>query len=80
MGEYFVYIMKDTLITTPGDTSAASKVAGPHAVQRKVKLGAQLGDMTVVKAGIEEGDQVITDGLQKMRDGAMVKPGAAKKP
>jgi membrane fusion protein (multidrug efflux system) len=80
MGEYFVYIMKDTLITPPGDTTAAAKMVSPHALQRKVRLGTQIGDMMIIKSGIEEGDLVITDGIQKMRDGSPVKPGPAKKP
>ncbi|MBC7554070.1 MAG: efflux RND transporter periplasmic adaptor subunit [Taibaiella sp.] len=74
MGEFFVYIAKDTVIDNPADTTAKNKgVSAMHALQRKVVLGAVVADKIIVKTGIEAGDAVIADGVQKMRDGALIK-------
>jgi RND family efflux transporter MFP subunit len=43
---------------------------------RTVKLGASIGDKRVVKDGLRAGDQVIVDGLQRVRPGTPVDPGA----
>ena len=74
MGEYFVYIAKDTIINNPADASAQNKAtATPHALQKKVTLGATITDRVIIKTGIEEGDEVIVDGVQKLRDGSLIK-------
>lgn len=57
MSEYFVYVV--------GDSSKVS--------QKKVTLGARINDKVVVKAGLREGEQVVTEGTQKVREGAVVK-------
>lgn len=62
MSEYFVYVaeqQKDTL----------------RAVQRKLTLGARINDKVVVQNGLREGDEVITEGTQKLRDGAPIRLG-----
>ena len=41
---------------------------------RVVKLGPQFADMWVVDSGLEPGDKVIVDGLQRLRDGMTVAP------
>ena len=81
MGEYFMYIAKDTLIAST-DT-ARNKDAQPQgpslrAVQRKVVLGQTIADKVIVQAGISEGDKVIVDGVQKLRPGSLVIPGGPK--
>lgn len=40
--------------------------------QRKVHLGPQLRDQVVVTDGVKEGDLVVTEGLQRLRDGGKV--------
>ncbi len=72
MGEYFVYVVRDTAMVNPQDTTAP-KVAMPHAMQRKVQLGATIADKVIVNSGIAEGDELVVDGLQKLRDGSLVK-------
>jgi RND family efflux transporter MFP subunit len=65
MGEYFVYVLGDS-----------SKVA-----QRKVTLGAHVADKVVARDGVKEGDKVVTEGVQKLRDGVKVNVGSpAAKP
>ena len=79
MGEYFMYIAKDTLIAS-ADTSksAPPQTSSLHAVQRKVTLGATIADQVIVKAGIQDGDKVIVDGVQKLRPGSLINMGGPK--
>jgi len=51
---------------------------GKAAHQKKVSLGAKIGDRVVVNDGLNEGEQVITDGLQKLKEGAPVQLGQPK--
>ncbi len=74
MGEYFVYIAKDTAIQSPTDTTGKQQaIPAPHAVQRKVTLGNAIADRVIVKSGLNEGDHVIVDGVQKLHDGSFIK-------
>jgi membrane fusion protein, multidrug efflux system len=41
---------------------------------RAVKPGPQYGDMWVIESGLQPGDKVIVDGLQRVRDGMVVSP------
>ncbi|KAA9332037.1 efflux RND transporter periplasmic adaptor subunit [Hymenobacter busanensis] len=43
--------------------------------QHKVQLGPRLRDQIVIMSGIEEGDKVVTEGLQRLRDGGIVRVG-----
>ncbi|MCA8832649.1 efflux RND transporter periplasmic adaptor subunit [Hymenobacter pini] len=56
MGENFVFVA--------GDSSKA--------VQRKVQLGPRLRDQIVIMNGIKEGDKVVTEGLNRLRDGGKI--------
>jgi membrane fusion protein (multidrug efflux system) len=42
------------------------------AKQHKVKLGPRIGNDVVVLSGIENGDKVITEGFQRLRDGGKI--------
>ncbi len=57
MSEYFVFVVGDS-----------SKVT-----QKKLTLGARINDKVVVKDGLKEGDLVVTEGTQKIREGAVVR-------
>ncbi|RPD47009.1 efflux RND transporter periplasmic adaptor subunit [Hymenobacter sediminis] len=59
MGENFVFVA--------GDSSKA--------YQRKVQLGPRLRDQIVIMEGIKPGDQVVTEGLQRLRDGGQIQTG-----
>jgi len=61
MSEYFVYVI--------GDSSKA--------IQKKVVLGPRLADKVIVTSGLQDNERVITDGTQKVRDGAPVRVAAA---
>lgn len=56
MGEYFVFTM-------PNDTTAK---------QNKVILGPRIQDKVVVMTGLKEGQTIITDGFQRLKDGGKV--------
>ena len=60
MGEYFVYVLGDS-----------NKV-----VQRKILTGQVINDKIMVKKGLNENEKIVTEGVQKLRDGAVVKPAA----
>ena len=80
MGEYFVFIAKDTLIPVADtakhkkDKAGEDKQQGPqlHALQRKVQLGPTIADKVIVRTGLQSGDSVIVDGVQRLRDGGLV--------
>lgn len=59
MGEFFVFVLGDS-----------SKVA-----QRKIVRGANIGDKLIVKDGLQEGEKIVIEGVQKVRDGAVVQVG-----
>ena len=58
MGEYFVFIVADS----------------NKAIQTKIITGMRINDKTIVKDGLSTGQKIVTDGVQKVRDGAIVKP------
>lgn len=51
-------------------------VIGPDnkASQRSVQLGNQLGENVLVSEGLKPDDRIVVEGLQKVRDGGLVKP------
>ena len=46
---------------------------GNRAARRAVKLGQNIDDMSVIREGVNEGEQIVTSGLQKIRQGAEVR-------
>lgn len=62
MGEFAVFVVNDS-----------SKV-----VQHKLSLGARINDKVIVKEGLIAGDRIVTDGVQKLRDGIAVQLAPAK--
>jgi len=67
MGEYFVYVVTDSNTVT----------------QTKVALGTPIKDKVVIKDGLKPGQKIVTEGLQRVREGARIQvgaPGAAGAP
>lgn len=56
MGEYIVYV------TIPNN----------KVTQRKITLGAHVFDKVVVTGGLQEGEKIVTDGVQKLRDSSVI--------
>lgn len=64
LGEFFVYVA--------GDSSKVS--------QRKVQLGKQIGSDIIVKSGLQDGDKIVVEGVQNLREGAVVTTAPPKAP
>jgi len=43
-----------------------------HATQQRVHLGMTIGDKIVVKSGLQPGDVIVTEGMQRLRENALV--------
>ena len=56
MGENFVYVASDS----------------STAQQRKVKLGPRLQEQIVLLEGVQQGEKIVTEGVQKLRDGVKI--------
>jgi len=85
MGEYFVFIVRDTIINHIDSTKkkdkeaeADSQTPKPRAFQKKVQLGQTIGGNVIIKDGISEGDRVVIDGVQLLHDGGRVSLGEKK--
>jgi membrane fusion protein, multidrug efflux system len=69
LGEFFVYVV--------GDSSKVS--------QRKIALSKQVGTNIIIKDGLKEGEKIVVQGVQNLREGSTIttlppkQPGAAKK-
>ncbi len=51
--------------------------ADNKASQRPVKVGETIGDRVVITEGLKVGERIVTEGLQKVREGAPVQPKTA---
>ncbi len=77
MGEYFVYVAKDSVLAGSSDAAGdhtAAKDPRMFAFQKKVALGAILGPNVIIKNGIEEGDIIVSDGIQSLHNGSPIAP------
>lgn len=73
MGEYFVFVAKDSVINDPAAKSDTGKRKPMLvAVQKKVKVGQTIGPDQVIKSGINAGDRVVIDGVQSLHDGSQI--------
>ncbi|WP_129645381.1 efflux RND transporter periplasmic adaptor subunit [Peristeroidobacter agariperforans] len=54
--------------------------AGDTAAVRPVKLGDQRGDQWIVLEGLQDGDRIVVDGIQKVQPGAHVRVVSADEP
>jgi len=64
LGEFFVYVVGDS-----------SKVK-----QKKVLLGKQIGLNIIVKDGLKQGDKIVVEGVQKLREGSVITTTPPKAP
>jgi RND family efflux transporter MFP subunit len=74
MGEYFVYVAKDTLVNNPAAKadSVKDKKKVLMALEKKVQVGQVLGANIIIKSGINDGDKIVVDGVQTLHDGAKI--------
>jgi RND family efflux transporter MFP subunit len=63
------------------DVSAVLVVDDKNEIhQRRVTVGSRIGELRVVREGLKPGDQVIVEGLKKVKPGEVVKPRQAPRP
>jgi membrane fusion protein (multidrug efflux system) len=62
------------LLETQGHYQAAVVGDGDTVAFRTVTPAEQVGDLWIVDQGLTAGERVVTEGLQKIRDGMVVKP------
>jgi len=85
MGEYFVYVVKDSVVPSPKDSTIKKRAM--VAIQKKVQTGQILPPNIIILSGIHSGDRIVTDGVQFLHTGSIVslsqkkpeKPGSRKK-
>ncbi len=63
-----------SLTELQGGYQLATVDAGNHVHLTTVKIGEQLGSLRVVETGLHPGDRVVAEGIQKVREGAVVNP------
>jgi RND family efflux transporter MFP subunit len=76
MGEFFVFVAKDTIIK-PHDSASQKQNAAERtpkliALQKKVQPGETIGANVIIKKGIREGDKIVIDGVQSLHDGSKI--------
>ncbi len=80
MGEFFVYVARDSAPGGPADTTRAHAPAGQRrgtfAYQKKVMLGATIGPNIIIRSGIAEGERIVSDGVQSLHNGSSIAPAA----
>lgn len=82
--EQALTVPQRALVRTPQGTATVWVVGADNKVNPKpVEVGMTVGDAAVISSGLQPGDKVVTEGLQKIRPGAEVRvaqPAAAPAP
>ncbi len=74
MGEYFVFVAKDSVVNNPDAKADTAKQHKPKlvAAQKKVQIGQIIGANIIIKSGIKPGDRIVSDGVQTLHDGSQI--------
>lgn len=83
MGEYFVYLAKDTVLHHKSDSTGSkdgkdaasdSTAKAPHlcAIQIRIETGPTIGGDMLVTSGLHNGDKIVVDGVQSLHDGSPI--------
>ena len=78
MGEYFVFLARDTVSLHNADSTGSKATADTaetprlRAIQRKLKLGQTIGANVIVLSGLTEGDKIVVDGIQALHEGSLI--------
>ena len=70
MGEYFVYLVKDTVARDLSDTTKTHPAQ--MAIQKKVIPGQTIDASVIIKKGINVGDRIVVDGVQSLHTGSVI--------
>lgn len=55
-------------------------INGNKVSQRRIEVGRTVGGETIVKDGLKAGEKIVTEGVQKLRDGSLIILGSPKMP
>jgi membrane fusion protein (multidrug efflux system) len=73
--EQAILIPQQSLVRNPDGSTTVWVVGADHKVlPRPVEIGQAIGDKWLVNNGVQAGEQIVVEGLQKIRPGAEVKP------
>ena len=75
--ENAILVPQRAITETQGQKSVLVVDQGDKVALRSVTLNERIGDLIIVTRGLEGGERVIVEGLQKVRPGMQVKPEAA---
>jgi RND family efflux transporter MFP subunit len=67
-------VPQSAVLETQGQSQVAVVDAGNRVSLRTVKTGKQAGSLRIIEQGLQPGERVITEGLQRVSDGMEVKP------
>jgi RND family efflux transporter MFP subunit len=70
MGEYFLYVAKDTVARNADDSTKTHPVV--MAIQKKVQLGQTIAPNVIIKKGVNVGDRIVVDGVQSLHTGSII--------
>jgi membrane fusion protein (multidrug efflux system) len=73
-GRNALVVPEKALIFMQGSYSIGVVDDGGKVALRKVELGERSDGMREVKSGVKEGERIVVEGVQKISDGALVKP------
>ncbi|AMR32638.1 efflux transporter periplasmic adaptor subunit [Mucilaginibacter sp. PAMC 26640] len=77
MGEFFVFTRRDTTVKDTDKDKNVRDRRDTIAKQIKVTLGPRINSNVVVMKGLKPGDQVVTEGFQRLKDGGKITLGTA---
>jgi membrane fusion protein (multidrug efflux system) len=72
-----VVVPQRALLEIQGQYQVAVVGDGDKVAFRTVKPGEQVGELWIIDEGLTAGERVVTEGLQKIRDGMVVRPNEA---
>ena len=67
-------VPQDAVLETQGQYQVAVVGSDNKVTMRTVEVGQQAGGLQIIEKGVSPGERVITEGLQKVRDGMEVNP------
>jgi membrane fusion protein (multidrug efflux system) len=73
-GRDVLVVPEKALLQVQGTYSLAVVGPGDKVQLRRVEVGPSAGALRIVRSGVEPGERVVVDGVQKVSDGAVVSP------
>jgi RND family efflux transporter MFP subunit len=77
-GDNTLLIPYKAIIDQLGESFVFVTYQDKRVIQRKVTLGKRIGDKIVISSGLEQGEKVVIDGVQKLKDSSAIMIGTPK--